>query len=91
MVPIASDLPEDAPARTSAREYAVDTTAGLASGGGMETELEWLGHHLQGIELALRAAEFTDHHPNPCFYVALIQSAQDRVSGLKKAAHEAGL
>ncbi|MEP9355997.1 hypothetical protein ABLE93_20680 [Xanthobacter sp. KR7-65] len=91
MGPIAADLPECAPAMTAARARAVATTARLASGGGIEAELEWLGHHLDGIELALLAAEHADHHPDPRAWVALIQSARDRVTGLTAAAHDAGL
>lgn len=79
------------PDNAAARERAAATTEALAEGGGIGSELQWLRWHLDGIELALLAGEHTPHHPPPRAVVALVQSAQDRVTGLIHAAEKAGV
>lgn len=87
----AAACPSSTPDNTAARERAAATTEALADGGGIGSELQWLRWHLDGIELALLAGEHTPGHPPPRAVVALVQSAQDRVTGLIRAAEKAGL
>ncbi|MFG1281549.1 hypothetical protein [Xanthobacter autotrophicus] len=87
----AAPRPDSTPDNAAARERAAATTEAMADGGGIGSELQWLRWHLDGIELALLAGEHTPHHPPPRAVVALVQSAQDRVTGLIRAAEKANV
>lgn len=52
----------------------------------IEDELEWLRYHLNGIEYAIKGQAAGECVPDPYDIVSLVQSAQDRVTGLIQAA-----
>ncbi len=61
----------------------------IAEQGGedMITELDWLRAHLSAIDDLLAGADSLPHHINPKSIRALIQSAEDRLTGIIRAAH----
>lgn len=66
---------------SAVRAALVATTARMAADDGLETELDFLRLHLNGLELAVRGLEETDGF-SPRSLLPIIQSAQDRCAGI---------
>lgn len=61
------------------------------AGMGVESEVEYVCLHLEGIELALKGMQEEDIITSPRVLIALVQSAQDRCAGILAAMKEARL
>lgn len=94
----ARDAPAVAPQNTAPEPHQPDsavraalvaTTARMAADDGLETELDFLRLHLNGLELAVRGLEEADGF-SPRSLLPIIQSAQDRCAGIIASLGSAG-
>jgi len=79
--PSARDAPEPRQPGNAIRAALVATTTRMAAGGGLETELERLRLHLEGIELALRGLDEAGTF-SPRSVLPIVECAQDRCAGI---------
>lgn len=79
--PSARDAPEPRQPESALRAALVANTARMAADDGLETELDFLRLHLNGLELAVRGLEEADGF-SPRSLLPIIQSAQDRCAGI---------
>lgn len=81
--------PEPHQPESAVRAALVANTARMAADDGLESELDFLRLHLNGLELAVRGLEETDGF-SPRSLLPIIQSAQDRCAGIIAALGSAG-
>lgn len=73
--------PDPSKPESAIRAAMAASTARMASGGGLESELDYLRMHLDGLELAVRGLEEADGF-SPRSLLPIVQSAQDRCAGI---------
>lgn len=73
--------PEPHQPESTGRAAVVANVARMASGEGLESELNQLRLHLEGIELALRGLDEAGIF-SPRSVMPLVETAQDRIAGI---------